>query len=172
MNTLFPQGNECQFSACRKYRFSLVHRWGTGNVLAWIGLNPSTADENNLDPTLRKIREFSKRAGYDGFVMLNLYAFRSTDPKGLDIYRLSPFDLDTRDNWPVILEQTEGRRVVCAWGQPGPKLGHATDFAQRLRAEGRELLCLGVNGSGPRKGSPKHPLYLSYTTPLRPFPLT
>ena len=79
--------NECVFSPDRRYRYTLIHRWdeslNPGHGIAWICLNPSTADEHQLDPTLRRIRDFSAVWGYAFFVMLNLFAWRATDPAGI-----------------------------------------------------------------------------------------
>jgi hypothetical protein len=78
--------NACVFSDCRKYRYTLDY--GEGDLFsaskgyaAWIGLNPSIADERQLDPTLRRILGFTKQLGLQRFVMLNLFALVSTDPQ-------------------------------------------------------------------------------------------
>ena len=78
-------GNICAFSPDRVYRYTLLHSWADMlspelKTIAWIALNPSTADENQLDPTLRRIRVFSAAWGYNSFMMLNAFAFRATDP--------------------------------------------------------------------------------------------
>lgn len=81
--------NECIFSKDRKYRYLLIHSWKKNDLfekeeekaISWIGLNPSTADENQLDPTLTRIRNFSESFGYNTFYMLNLFAFRATKPE-------------------------------------------------------------------------------------------
>ena len=81
-------GNECVFSKCRTWRYVLKHTWRDlldteERALVWIALNPSTADENQLDPTLRRIRGFTMAEGGNTFYMLNLFAFRATDPRNL-----------------------------------------------------------------------------------------
>src|SRR5687768_16866498 len=73
-----------RFSACRTYRFELWRIWDEdGPKLNVIGLNPSTADENLDDPTIRRCIGFARDWGFGGLVMTNLFAYRSTDPKGL-----------------------------------------------------------------------------------------
>ena len=79
-------GNPCVFSPCRKWRYLLKHTWRDmldpeERAIAWIALNPSTADENQLDPTLRRIRGYTRDMGCNTFYMLNLFAYRATDPK-------------------------------------------------------------------------------------------
>ena len=78
--------NDCIFSADRRYRFVLKHTWEPlfpPKLCTWIGLNPSIADETQLDPTLRRIRAFSAAWGYNGFLMTNLFGLVSTDPDQL-----------------------------------------------------------------------------------------
>ncbi len=75
--------NLCHFLSDRRHRYSLVHRWNPllgDRLIMWIGLNPSTADEQQLDPTLTRIRGFSQREGFDGFLMTNLFGLRTPYP--------------------------------------------------------------------------------------------
>lgn len=150
------KGNPCVFSPDRVYRYTLVHSWknadpATGRFARWIALNPSTADENQLDPTLRRIRGYSMKWGYDGFVMLNAYAFRATDPR--DMERAADPVGPENDFW--LRKTTEDAdRVYCCWGT------HA-------RRDGREDAILALLADRPlyylrltKDGSPSHPLYL------------
>ena len=73
------------FSHCRKYRYTLWRNWAglmpTGKGYAmFVGLNPSTADETNDDPTIRRCIAFAKAWGYDALCMTNIFAFRATNP--------------------------------------------------------------------------------------------
>lgn len=148
-------------SECRTYRYTLTRNWGDGDkVLCCIGLNPSKADETLDDPTIRKLIAFARLWGYDGLVMLNLFAFRSTDPKNLKTHRV-PIGPDN-DTW--LVRETEGRDVLCAWGNPGSYLGRDKAVWDTILSK-RNCFCLGVNGNG----SPKHPLYLSYKTVRKPW---
>ena len=71
-------------SDCGAYRYELRRTWDDRlPVLLWIGLNPSTADHIQDDPTNRRIAGFSRRWGYGGYVLANLFAYRSPDPKAL-----------------------------------------------------------------------------------------
>ncbi len=150
--------NECVFSADRRYRYTLVHRWDElldpVRGIAWIGLNPSTADEHQLDPTLRRIRAFSARWGYAYFVMLNLFAWRATDPADMKAAG-DPVGPDN-DEW--IARCSSGvDRVMLAWGEHGVHLGR--DQAVLGLLDRRKTYCLERNASG----RPKHPLYVSRT---------
>jgi hypothetical protein len=78
--------NDCIFSVDRRYRFVLKHTWEPlfpPKLCTWIGLNPSIADETQLDATLRRIRAFSAAWGYNGFIKTNLFGLVSTDPDQL-----------------------------------------------------------------------------------------
>ena len=115
-------GNLCIFSPDRRYRYTLLHTWKAPSeplrTIAWIALNPSTADENRLDPTLRRIRGYSMAWGYNAFMMLNAFAYRATDPKELDAIA----DPVGPDNDRYLLEATANLdRVVCAWGTHAAK---------------------------------------------------
>lgn len=155
--------NVCYFSEDRKYRYSLVHRWeptNQNNLAMWIGLNPSTADENQLDPTLRRIARFSKDWGYSGFVMTNLFAYRATDPRDMKA-QADPIGDENDPNlfsWAMVCPV-----VVAAWGAHGSfknRSGAIFDIIGK-----QNLVCLGKN----KDGSPKHPLYVAANT--KPIPL-
>jgi hypothetical protein len=143
------------------HRYWLSRRLGYGErSVAFVGLNPSTADATHDDPTVRKCITFSKRWGFDWFYMLNLNAYRSTDPKALR--RLSAPEAIGPNNVETI--RRIARRcelVVAAWGN-----NWMTDEAKFI---GRCVLALphcrvlGFNNDG----SPKHPLYLPYSTELK-----
>ena len=73
-----------EFSPDRVYRYSLWRFWSkNGGYAAFISLNPSTADEHEDDPTIRRCIRYAKDWGYSGLIMLNLFAYRSTNPKRL-----------------------------------------------------------------------------------------
>ena len=148
--------NECVFSPDRRYRYTLVHRWDElldpGRGIAWIGLNPSTADEHRLDPTLRRIRDFSAAWGYAFFVMLNLFAWRATDPADMRA-AAAPVGPDN-DRW-ITQWSTQVDRVMLGWGEHGAHLGRDQQVLALL--EPRKTYCLERNASG----QPKHPLYVA-----------
>jgi hypothetical protein len=156
--------NECQFSPDRRHRYSLVHRWNPlfgDRLILWIGLNPSTADEARLDPTLTRIAAFSKRAGFDGFWMANLFALRTPYPE--EMMKADDPVGPENDAW---LRRGAERceRIVAAWGVTGTYQARA-DAVVRLLA-GREWSCLGTT----QDGHPRHPLYVPARQPFEVWP--
>lgn len=162
-------------SDCGTYRYTLRRQIRIlpprveARHLAWVMLNPSTADATRDDPTIRKVHGFTSRAGYDAFFVVNLFAFRATKPavlraaardKGL-LYAEGPLNRDAVEEVAGVSEA-----IVCAWGaEPfAQERGRvALDFLRSLR---KPLLCLGKT----KDGAPLHPLMPSYDDhPLRPF---
>jgi hypothetical protein len=156
--------NECVFSANRRYRYTLVHRWdellNPGYGIAWIGLNPSTADEHQLDPTLRRIRDFSAAWGFAFFVMLNLFAWRATLP--VEMKRAADPVGPDNDRWIAHWSARCGR-VMLVWGEHGAHL--ARDQQVLASLDPHKVFCLERNASG----QPKHPLYVAGSAPSVPF---
>lgn len=156
--------NDCIFSRDRRHRYTLTHRpdplLSGGRLLMWIGLNPSTADENQLDPTLRRILGYTLREGYAGFIMTNLFAWRATLPAEM---RAAP-DPVGPDNDRWLLESARRcEKVVAAWGSHGSFQGRDAQTLKLLKAF--DLVCLSLNADG----SPGHPLYLKKSLPLVKF---
>jgi hypothetical protein len=110
--------NECVFSADRRYRYILKHTWEPffdPKLCTWIGANPSVAEEASLDASTKRIRAFSSSWGYKGFIMTNLFALVSTDPKGL----YSVEDPVGPENDRYILQAVQETMVVIAALVPG-----------------------------------------------------
>lgn len=159
------------FSADRRYRYTLWRDWENGVlftpksiVRAWtyamfIGLNPSTADEMNDDPTIRRCIGFAKRWGYGALMMTNLFAFRATDPQVM-MEESKPIG-DENDRW-LLATAREAGVVVAAWGVKGQFMGRDKEVMKLLS----NLECLGVTAGG----FPQHPLYFPYGENLKPYP--
>lgn len=149
-------GNRCVFSPDRVYRYTLLHSWrglldAEDRIACWIALNPSTADENQLDPTLRRIRGYSMRWGYNGFMMLNAFAFRATDPREMEA-AADPVGPDN-DKW-LLSETAKADRVFCCWGTHAKLGGRQTHLLELLKDRPLHYLRLTSGGF------PSHPLYL------------
>jgi hypothetical protein len=149
-----------ELSADGVYRYRLSREWdrALGRV-TFVMLNPSVADGLVDDRTIGRCMNFADSWGLGGIDVMNLFAFRATDPQ---VMKRSA-DPVGPDNYRYLVEAiATAPMIVCAWG------GHAD--ARRVShfkelAAGRELLCLGVN----RDGSPKHPLYVRSTAHLIPW---
>lgn len=159
-----------------RYRYRLVRRWADGgSTCAWIMLNPSTADASIDDPTIRKCVSFAKRWGHSAIEVVNLFAFRATDPGDLPCVHSIAVGPDNDERIGETLWNCHA--IVCAWGTHGATPhadGNALrrrdlDVLQLIRAERDPLLvepmCLGTN----KNGTPKHPLYVALATPLVAF---
>lgn len=150
-----------EISPCGKYRYTLWRSWapitGLSKLMVFVMLNPSTADGETDDNTIRKCIHFAQREKFDHMMVVNLYAFRSTDPNKL--WGMGAEEVRGPDNFcHVRAAIASSDRVVCAWGNPGG--------AKRWRLIGDgPLWCLGTN----KDGSPKHPLYLAKNTPMVPW---
>jgi hypothetical protein len=150
------------FSPDRVYRYSLTRDVapldGEGTV-TFIGLNPSTADETQDDPTIRRCISFARRWGFARLKMLNLYAYRSTDPKGLR----DPDDPVGPENLCTIAKVVgSSDLVICSWGACIAGQTWARDEVLPLIAAPHSL---GLT----QQGFPRHPLYVRADTPPQPF---
>lgn len=152
------------FSPCRTWRYRLWRLWDDEiPPLNVIGLNPSTADETQDDPTVRRCLDFARRLGHGGLVMTNLFAYRATDPRALRA-QLDPIGPDNDDEL-LNAAQTAGA-VIAAWGRHGALRARGQRVLRLLcREHGHTVLCLGENYDG----SPKHPLYLAASTLPVPY---
>ncbi|HEC24975.1 MAG TPA: DUF1643 domain-containing protein, partial [bacterium] len=94
-------------SECRKYRYALWRTWDELKPCAmFIGLNPSTADETEDDPTIKRCINYSKDWGYGGLCMVNLFAFRATSPSDMRA-SIEPIGSDN-DEWIQKLSKEAG----------------------------------------------------------------
>lgn len=159
-NSLFdvhdPDASGAEFSECRTWRYVLWRRWdwkGYANQVMFIGLNPSTADEREDDPTIRRCIRFAKDWGYGGLLMMNAFAFRATDPKDMKA-AIDP--IGPGNNEALAYRRTQVGLIVAAWGS------HCTPEREKEVCEviGRPIHCLGRT----KDGRPKHPLYLRADT--------
>jgi len=142
-------GHTAVLSPCRTWRYALERRWGSGPFVLFVGLNPSTADESEDDPTIRRCVRFAKGWGYGGLLMGNLFAYRATRPADM-IAAEDPVGPDT-DVWLTTLAIRSGL-VVAAWGAHPFSRGRDKDVVDLLG----NMYALGLTKSG----APRHPLYL------------
>lgn len=152
---------ETTFSACRTYRYALWREFGglldDRRYVMFVGLNPSTADETNDDPTIRRCIGYTLAWGYGAVCVTNLFAFRATDPAVM----LNADDPVGPDNDTHLVELARDADViVAAWSNDG----RHQDRDRVVRAMLPALHCLALT----RAGQPAHLLYLK--ADLRPMP--
>ena len=151
-----PGSSSAYFSLCGDYRYMLMRRLGTGTrTVLFIGLNPSTADACEDDPTIRRCAGFARRMGYDVLLMANLFAWCSTDPRLLKKVHdpVGP----QNDYWLQRLA-TAADTTIAAWGNGAVGSNRPEKVLNCIQP----LYCLGRTNLG----YPRHPLYLSGNTRL------
>lgn len=154
--------SEAVYSDCERYRYLLTRVWATGPRALFVMLNPSTATEQQNDPTVERCERRARALGFGAFRVTNIFAFRATDPKVMraEIDPVGPAnDTAIRDSarWANL--------TVCAWGNHGLHLGRGGHVERLLRETGVPLHHLGLTGVG----EPRHPLYVGYTEQPQPW---
>lgn len=162
---LASAAGDATISDCGRFRYLLSRQWSDDPLLLFVMLNPSTADALLDDPTIRRCAGFAHAHGFGGFQVVNLFAYRATDPRDL-----------RRAGWPVGLDNDEeieaaARRcdeICVAWGAVEPRSraeSRVQEVMPILRASGKQVQCLRVT----RGGHPQHPLYLPSASRLTAF---
>jgi len=143
------------FSPCRQYRYTLHRIWSEKKpFVMFVGLNPSTADERKNDPTVTRCIRFAGDWGYGGMVMMNIFAYRSTNPNNL--YKLED-PVGEENNLYIAQIAREAGIIVTAWGNHGAYKGRGDEVLRMLtEIVPAKVHHLGLTG----EGQPKHPLYL------------
>jgi hypothetical protein len=160
-------------SDCGRYRYELWRSWDASlPQLAFVGLNPSTADAQEDDATVRRLVRFARDNGCGSLFMVNLFAYRATDPKDLASCP-DPIGPDNDTYLDEVWYFAALRRLVLGWGSVKFSRARAKavlDSARDKKHRGVRLMdveCFGLN----KDGAPVHPLYLPATTPLVKFRL-
>lgn len=144
------------FSECGLFRYELRKIWlPKKGWVCWIMLNPSIADSNIEDPTIRRCMGFAELWGYGGITVANIFAFKATNPKKM----LATADpIGPENDFYIRKLSHEAVLTVCGWGNLGVHLFRGKRVLPLLKAP----YCLGITGSK----QPKHPLYLAKNTKL------
>lgn len=146
-------------SPCGAYRYRLEREWDSElPKVAFIMLNPSTADAEKDDPTIRRCIGFAKSWGFGGLIVGNLFALRSTDPAALYSHP-DPVGPDNDACLRGIASCAE--QVVCAWGTHGALNGRGLAVGEMLNSANLAALKLTADGH------PGHPLYIAGDTQPR-----
>ena len=138
--------------------------------LICLGINPSTAAPDHLDPTLKSVERIARSNGYDSFIMLNVCAQRATSPGDMDVRADERLHAENLRAFDYLLSLRPRPAVWAAWGnlvETRPYLlAFAKDMIRLGNERGAEWYCCGPVS---RKGHPHHPLYLKTNEPLVPF---
>jgi len=158
-------------SSCGAYRYRLERKLGPISIpaitAAIIMVNPSTADAETDDATIRKLRGFGERNGWSKIIVGNLFAYRATDVREL-ASAADPIGPDNDDHLGRIIGEAD--ELIFAWGPTGKlplrfrsRWTVARDLAAALDRVPQSI------GPTAQDGHPCHPLMLGYSTPLRPW---
>ena len=165
-----PSG-AARFSPCGHYRWWLRRCWRPeAPELVFVGLNPSRADAERDDPTLRRLLGFAHRWGHGSLTVVNLFARVSPSPAVLR--RCADPIGATNDDWihQAVSAASAGQVVWLGWCNGGGWRDRQAEVLDLLLASGAQgrLMSLGLTASG----HPRHPLYARADAPLSPFVLT
>ena len=138
--------------------------------LICIGINPSTAQPDDLDNTLKSVQRIALGNGYDSFLMFNVYAQRATDPDAMEKVCNPLLHRENMEAFRCVLSLSDSPAIWAAWGAVIEKRGYLKDCLRDMldigRQYGAQWYCAGAIT---KKGHPHHPLYLRKDEKLRPF---
>ena len=150
-------------SPCRQYRYVLWRKWDeTRPSMCWVMLNPSTADAEQDDPTIRRCLDFAWRWGCGAMYVVNLFAWRATRPREL---REIPDPVGPDNDGCIVEYCRRARFIVAAWGAFGGLRGRHKEVYRLLAESAYQVLCLGYTATG----HPRHPLYAPKRATLRRY---
>lgn len=150
-------------SPCDKYRYLLRRVWDARlpRVLV-VMLNPSTADADIDDATIRALVRQCKALGFGGFEVVNLFAWRSTDPNEL---QRAADPIGSANDHHIEAAILRCDLAICAWGAYPGAIDRGRSVISSLRQRRPALFCFDKT----KYGAPKHPLYIKTGTPLQLF---
>ena len=151
-----------------EYRYILGTRGS--RPLICIGINPSTAAPEALDPTLQSVERIAHSNGYDSFLMFNVYAQRATRPDDMEKSLNPALHRENRKAFRYLLSLSEQPAVWAAWGNIILKRDYLMNCMRDFAADGQTAGARWYT-AGPllKSGHPHHPLYLKGDTKLLPF---
>ncbi|GLQ05517.1 DUF1643 domain-containing protein [Sneathiella chinensis] len=160
MDAQYFKESGATFSDCEKYRYRLWRQWDDGPRVAFLMLNPSTADADRNDPTVERCHRRAVAMGFGAMEVINIFAFRATDPRDLKQAAQPVGPL----NDATILESARASdTLICAWGSHGDFQNRDEQVRTLLRTNGIKAQVLKLTS----KGQPGHPLYIPYScTPV------
>lgn len=168
--SVYPPGIEVRRSAelseDGRYRYRLIRRWSQQVLLPFLLINPSTADADEDDPTIRRCVGFAHSMGFGGVGVWNLFAYRATNPRVLwetDDEITGGWENDHRLRNLLLWASEVGVPVIAGWGINAPE-ARVEWLLDQVGTESLHALAIT------RDGHPCHPLYLKATCRARPWP--
>lgn len=147
-------------SACGKYRYLLRRVWDDYRIRAlFVMLNPSTADGESDDPTIRSCVRLSKELSFGSIEVVNLFSYRSSSPKSL-LEVDDPIGSNNDNCIRAAVKRCD--LIICAWGAHQMAIDRGNTVMSEIRFERPAVFCFGVT----KEKQPKHPLYVKSGTPL------
>lgn len=154
---------DARISKCGSYRYLLNRRWEDGRIMTFVMLNPSTADAETDDATIRKCIGFAKKNGFGAVSVVNLYAFRATKPSDL---KANGFPVGDDNDAYIQHAMLNTDRVVLAWGDNArEQVERVNQVLKIIKESGHRPYALKLT----TKGVPSHPLMLPYSCELFDF---
>ena len=151
-----------------EYRYILGTRGE--NPLICIGINPSTAEPDHLDNTLKSVQRIALGNGFDSFIMFNVYAQRATDPDTMEKVCNATLHRENLEAFRYVLSISDKPTVWAAWGAIIEKRDYLTDCVRDMVSVGQSYGAAWVcAGNISKKGHPHHPLYLRKDEKIKPF---
>ena len=151
-----------------EYRYILGTRGK--NPLICIGINPSTAEPDNLDNTLKSVERIALGNGFDSFIMFNVYAQRATNPDTMERTCNILLHKENLEAFRYVLSISEKPAIWAAWGAIIEKRKYLSACVRDMLEVGEEYgaswYCAGAIT---KKGHPHHPLYLRKDEKIKPF---
>lgn len=151
-----------------EYRYILGTR-GNDPIIC-VGINPSTAEPNNLDNTLKSVERVARANGHDGFIMFNVYAQRATDPKNMETEKNAYLHAQNMAAFEYALKISEKPKIWAAWGTIVERRGYLSsclfDMISIAKKHGAAWVFAGRRSTA---GHPHHPLYLKSDSLFEPF---
>lgn len=158
---MIDQFSGAVFDYCQEHRLLLWRLWDDRPRMLFVGLNPSTANELQDDPTIRRLCGFAQSWGYGGLYVCNVFSQVTPYPKDL----LPETAIHAGDTHAIKMAVELTDLAVCGWGNGIEKAPYGQARANTIKGYLRAPMCFGLTS----RGSPKHPLYLAKDAKLEEY---
>ncbi|MBI2812102.1 MAG: DUF1643 domain-containing protein [Candidatus Melainabacteria bacterium] len=157
------QNSGATFDRARRYRYKLWRKWDEQlpNVV-FLMLNPSKADAEKNDQTIRTCIGIATRFGFGSLEVVNLFAFCATYPEEL---RAAKNPIGKLNDRYIVDAMSTAEQVILAWGNHGNIRGRSSEVLELISEHQSKLVCLGTTKSA----QPRHPLYVPASIGLKPY---